>query len=455
METKQLKLTFCAGTGTVTGANFLLEGPNTKFLIDCGLTQGEEIADQVNWEPFQYNPADIQILFITHAHIDHIGRIPKLVHDGFRGRIISTDATMDLARPMLLDTVGILGKSDQHDLSKIYTHDMVDQIMNLWEGVPYYQPLNLEYGFKITFFDSGHILGASMIQFEYGARRMLFTGDLGNSPSPILRDTDVIHDIDYMVMESCYGDRNHEERDMRREMLAQAINENYKRRGALVMPTFSLERSQELLYELNNLIAEKKIEVQHVYFDSPLAIELTSIYEKYERYYNSDAQKLLKKGDDIFSFPGLHVTQTSDESKAILEQKTPKIIIAGSGMSNGGRVLHHEMNYLPGKENMLLLTGYQSVGTMGRKIEEGAKTVTIYHEEIPVHAKIWKISGYSGHKDSDHLVEFVRSSAHTLRQVFCVMGEPKSALFLAQKLRGELSVTARAPDVNDSVVLDF
>ena len=294
-----------------------------------------------------------------------------------------------------------------------------------------------------------------MIQFEYGTRKLMFTGDLGNTPSPLLRDTDVIHDIDYMVMESCYGDRNHEDRDVRRNMLREAIMENYANKGALVMPTFSLERSQELLYEFNTLIEEKQIPVMPVYFDSPLAIELTKVYHKHSECLNPTAQSKIKHGDDIFVFPGLYTTRDSEDSKHILDVPGPKVIIAGSGMSNGGRVLHHEINYLPDPKNMLLLTGYQSVGTLGRKIEEGAKIVTIYHEPVAVKAKIFKISGYSGHKDSDHLVQFVAGSKDTLRRVFCVMGEPKSALFLAQKLQGELNVHAEAPEVNQEVVLEF
>lgn len=450
---KKLKLTFCAGTGSVTGANFLLEGEGKKFLIDCGLTQGTELAEDVNWAPFQYDPKSIDILFITHAHIDHLGRIPKLFADGFRGRIISTDATMALARPMLLDTAHILGGSKERDLSDMYNSSVVEKILELWEGVPYYQDINIDHGFRVQFKDSGHILGSAMVEFTYNEKKIVFTGDLGNSPSPILRDTDEI-EADYLIMESVYGDRNHESRDERNKLLEKTIEDNYNRGGALVIPTFSLERSQELLYEINDFVENKRIPYMSVYFDSPLAIELTAVYRKFTSYFNKEAQDVIRKGDDIFMFKGLKVTKETEESKHIFVEPDPKIVIAGSGMSNGGRIVHHERHYLPDANNTLLLIGYQAVGTLGRQIEEGAKTVRISGEDVPVKAQIVKISGYSGHKDSDHLVEFVGQMADRVKKIYCVMGEPKSSLFLVQKIRDTLGLDAYAPSVNDVIELD-
>ena len=450
---KKLKLTFCAGTGSVTGANFLLEGEGKTFLIDCGLTQGTELAEDVNWAPFQYDPKSIDILFITHAHIDHLGRIPKLFADGFRGRIISTDATMALARPMLLDTAHILGGSKERDLSDIYNSSVVEKILELWEGVPYYQDINIDHGFRVQFKDSGHILGSAMVEFTYNEKKIVFTGDLGNSPSPILRDTDEI-EADYLIMESVYGDRNHESRDERNKLLEKTIEDNYNRGGALVIPTFSLERSQELLYEINDFVENKRIPYMSVYFDSPLAIELTAIYRKFTSYFNKEAQDVIHKGDDIFMFKGLKITKETEESKHIFVEPDPKIVIAGSGMSNGGRIVHHERHYLPDANNTLLLIGYQAVGTLGRQIEEGAKSVRISGEDVPVKAHIVKISGYSGHKDSDHLVEFVGQMADRVKKIYCVMGEPKSSLFLVQKIRDTLGLDAYAPSVNDVIELD-
>ncbi|MCX6754090.1 MAG: MBL fold metallo-hydrolase, partial [Candidatus Nomurabacteria bacterium] len=404
---KQLKVTFCSGAGTVTGANFLIEGNGKKFLVDCGLIQGEKIADDTNWEKFSYEASTIDILFITHGHIDHIGRIPKLIHEGFSGRIISTIPTKEITGIMLADTAHLLAKDTEHNLAEIYTEENINKALNLWETLEYGQKLNVDHGFQFSYKDAGHILGSGMLEIIYNNKKIIFTGDLGNSPSPLLRDTEKIKDADYLFMESVYGDRNHEDRDVRKKRLEEIIRENYNRKGTLMIPTFSLERTQELLYEIDTLIENKMIPRMPIFLDSPLAIKLTAIYEKYEKYFNPQALRIIKGGDDIFDFIGLKMTNETEESKAILNVPDPKIIMAGSGMSNGGRILHHEKNYLPYKNNTILLIGYQSVGTLGRSIENGAKEVRIMGEDVRIKAKVEMISGYSGHKDSDHLVEFV------------------------------------------------
>ncbi len=453
-ETKKLKITFASGAGTVTGANFLLEGEGKKFLIDCGLVQNSKLADEDNWDQWIYDPKTIDILFITHAHIDHIGRIPKLIHDGFAGRIISTEATHDLARPMLLDTVNILSRDKEHGLDAFYNEATVEKAMSLWEGVPYHQEINIDHGFRVTLKDAGHILGSAMVHFVYNGKTIVFTGDLGNSPSPLLRDTETLVGADYVIMESVYGDRNHEHRDERRKIFETIIEDNYKRGGTLIIPTFSLERTQELLFEINYLVEGKRIPQMPIYLDSPLAIKLTGVYRKHLECYNEAAQKQIAGGDDVFMFPGLKITPDTEDSKEILHAPDPKIIIAGSGMSNGGRIIHHEHNYLPNPNNTLLLTGYQSQGTMGRKIEDGAKTVRIFGEDVEVRAHIAKISGYSGHKDSDGLINFVENFANSAKRVFVVMGEPKSSLFLVQRLRDYLGVDAIAPMAGDVIEIE-
>ena len=293
-----------------------------------------------------------------------------------------------------------------------------------------------------------------MIEMIYNSKKIVFTGDLGNSPSPLLPDTEIITDADYLIMESCYGDRNHEERNLRKEKLEEVIKNNYERKGTLIIPTFSLERTQELLYEIDSLVESKILPEMPIFLDSPLAIHLTEIYPKYQKYFNITARQMIENGDKLFDFPGLKKTLETEESKAILNVRPPKIIIAGSGMSNGGRILHHEINYLPGTNNTILLTGYQSVGTLGRNISNGAKKVHIMGEEVPVRAHIALISGYSGHKDSDHLVEFVENTAKTLKKVFVVMGEPKASMFLAQKLRDNLGIKAFCPSAGETVIVE-
>jgi len=451
--TNVAKLTFCGGVGTVTGANFLLEIEDKKILIDCGLVQGIKLADDINWDKFIYDPKEIDILFVTHAHIDHLGRIPKLIKEGFRGKIFSTLPTKALVSPMLEDTTAILSKNRNYNLSDIYNEENIEIALSLWQGFEYHQKIKISDDLEVSFRDSGHILGSAMVEFIFNGKKILFTGDLGNSPSPLLPDTEIVNDIDYLIMESVYGDRNHESRDDRKKLLEMTLEDNFKAKGTLIVPTFSLERSQELLFELNDLVEHDRIPVMPIYFDSPLAIRLTEIFKQFKTYFNEKAQKAMSKEKHIFDFPGLHSTLRSEESKKINEVPNPKVIIAGSGMSSGGRIVHHEQHYLPDPNNTILLTGYQAVGTMGRLIQEGIKTVKISGEDVVVRAKVVVINGYSGHKDSDGLINFVESTQETLKKVFVVMGEPKSSMFLVQKLRDNLGVDAYTPEEGSSVLL--
>ncbi len=462
MSTTQYKLTFCSGAETVTGADFLLEGPLDasgrpliRILVDCGLVQGEKIATEANWEPFAYDPKEIDYLFITHAHIDHIGRIPKLVHDGFTGKIFATPATCALAHPMLEDTASILSHNTDQGLDKIYAPEIVSKSLIGWTGIEYEKPYELVPGVTAVMHNAGHILGSAFIEFRIGEKRIVFSGDLGNTPSPILPDTAPLKNANYLLVESVYGDRLHEDRAARRDMLKDVLLDNYKRAGTLVIPAFSLERSQEILFEINNLLADRSIPKMPIYLDSPLAIAVTRIYHDFADELNSEIKSHISENDDPFSFPGLVETLEADQSKHILKMPNPKVIIAGSGMSSGGRVIHHEHNYLSDPNNTLLLVGYQAVGTFGRQLEDGAKSIMIEHVNVAVRANIKKISGYSGHRDSNGLLEFVAGSKDTLEKVFTVMGEPKSTIYLAQRLRNELGVETVSPKGGDSVILDF
>src|SRR3989338_2873662 len=450
---KIAKITFCGGTGSVTGANFLLEVDGKKILVDCGLIQGTKLADDINWDPFPYDSREIDILFVTHAHVDHLGRIPKLINEGFHGKIYSTEPTRALAFPMLEDTAGILSKNAELHLDKIYTPESIKLALSFWQGFKYHDTIKITPNLEVSFLDAGHILGSAMIRFVFNGKVILFTGDLGNSPSPLLPDTERVIDADYLIMESVYGDRNHESRDDRRKFLEETIEDNYKRKGTLIIPTFSLERSQELLFELDALVENNRIPVMPIFLDSPLAIRLTDIFKQFGNYFNESAQKAMSHDKYLFDFPGLHSTLKSEESKLIKDVPNPKIVIAGSGMSTGGRVVHHERHYLPDPNNTLLLTGYQSVGSPGRLIQEGIKTVRITGEEVVVRAHIVTITGYSGHKDSDNLLAFVEDTADTVKKIFVVMGEPKSTMFLVQKLRDNLGIEAYAPEQGSSVEL--
>lgn len=447
------KITFCGGAGSVTGSNFLFEADGKKILIDCGLTQGTKLADDINWSPFTYDPSKVDFLFISHAHIDHLGRIPKLVAEGFKGHIYSTHPTKALAGPMLEDTMVILSKNREFDLAKIYNEENINSALRSWQGFDYHYKVRITDNLYAIMLNAGHILGSAMIMFVYNGKKILFTGDLGNSPSPLLPDTEVVDDIDYLIMESVYGDRNHESRNERRKFLEEAIEDNHKRKGTLIIPTFSLERSQELLFELNALVEGNRIPVMPIFLDSPLAIRLTEVFKQYKDYFNESAQKAMTHDKHLFDFPGLHSTLKTEESKMIANVPNPKVVIAGSGMSAGGRIVHHERHYLPDPNNTLLLTGYQAVGTPGRLIQEGAKMVKISGEYVDVRAHVVTIYGYSGHKDSDGLLSFVENTKETLQKVFVVMGEPKSAMFLVQKLRDNLGLDAYAPEQDDVISL--
>lgn len=459
------KITFCGGVSSVTGANFLLEIHKKqgvkKVLVDCGMEQGSDQAKVYNRSPFIFDPKDIDLLLITHAHMDHIGLIPKLVKHGFKGTIYSTPETRDLCIYMLEDALKLITQEADHEkVEPLYAPEDVKRAFDLWKTIPYHKDFILFDDMDISVYlkDAGHVLGSSMFEIRIPLnnklRKFLFTGDLGNSPTPILKDTESIEGVDYVVMESVYGDRNHEDRETRFKKLQIAIEDTIKRHGILLIPSFSLEKTQEIMYEMNKMFEDKLVPEIPVYLDSPLATKLLPIYQKYIKDYNSEAKKRKANGDDILNFKNLRITQSAEESKALIHSRNPKIIMAGSGMSTGGRIQHHELNYLDDKNTILLFLGFQALGTLGREIFDGAKEVSIYNHKVRVNCEIRKIDGYSGHKDSDCLQEFVTTAGDTLKKVFVTMGETKSALFLVQRLRDYYEIDAMHPEQGDSVTLD-
>ncbi len=445
----QSTIYFYGGAGTVTGSNFLLDTGGAKFLIDCGLFQGEHSFDDVNWRPFPFDINSITHLINTHAHIDHIGRIPKLVKDGYRGRILSTEATKSLAEPMLMDAMELSRKTAlKIGKEPLYDEHDIAQALSQWDTVPYHKSVELPDGMAVEFLNSGHILGSGMAKFTRGGKSIVFTGDLGGGNSPLLSLCETPKDIDYMVMESVYGDRTQSDRsrEERLQQMAAHIKNVSETGGTLLIPAFSTERTQDLIFDIRSLMLDKAVPEMPVYLDSPLAQKITASYLSHPQYFSEEMQARIKAGEHLFEFPGLHYIHDAQESRNITTHKGPKIIIAGSGMSNGGRVVQHELDVLTDARSILLIVGYQAAGSLGRKLAEGFKKVPIKGKTVPVRCHIETIYSYSAHMDGSQLLEFVEKIGDSLKQVFVTMGEPASSAFLAQRIREYLGLHATAPE---------
>lgn len=451
-----MTITFYGGAKTVTGANYLLDDGNIKILVDCGLNQGSKYSEDMNYEKFAYDPAEINFVFITHSHTDHIGRLPKLFKEGFRGKVYASNPTIDLAKKALPDNLNIITEEARREgRPPIFELKDLEGVLELAEGFDYEVSIDLGSGLKATLHDAGHILGSTIVEIDFDGKKIYFTGDLGNPPTPLLQRPYFPKDADYAVVESAYGSRIHEDRSARKMILQNVIKETLFRGGTLMIPSFAMERTQELLYELDQLINHNQIPRVPIYVDSPLATNLTEVYKKYPNYFNPKTMHIIESGDDIFNFPGLIFTRTVDQSKSINNVKGPKIIIAGSGMSTGGRILHHEMRYLSDPNSAILFVGYQVEGSLGRRILDGEKEVRIFGEKINVNCQIKAIGGYSAHADQNMLLKWVKSagSGGNLKKVFVVQGEEESSEILAEKIKSGLGIDAVVPSQGESFEL--
>jgi len=453
-----MKLFFYGGAKVVTGSNYVIECGSTKLMVDCGLFQGAPELQELNYQPFPYDPKSVNFVLITHSHLDHCGRLAQLVKAGFRGKIICTPPTRDLMAVALEDAVHLMQEeAREKNQAPMYAEADLQQMLKLIQTYPYGQKINLNNDVTIQLNEAGHILGSTIYEIwlteNNQKRKLVFTGDLGNPPTPLLNPPAKITDTDYLIIESAYGDRNHEPKKQRKELLKQIIIDVIKRKGVLLMPSFAIERTQELLYELNDFVEHKLIPAIPIFIDSPMAIKITAVYKKHQAYFNAQTRYIIASGDDIFSFPGLKFTMTSSESKAIFQVPAPKIIIAGAGMSTGGRILFHEKEYLSNPNNCFLVIGFQVEGTLGRKILDGTPVVEIMGVPIKNKAEVKAIGAYSAHADQGQLMKFIGNLKTAPKNIFIVQGERAASDALKNLVNEKLGFPAEVPKYAQGVEL--
>lgn len=443
-----MRISFHGGAREVTGACYLLKTERANILVDCGLFQGCDECADMNFRGFQFKPQEIDALFVTHGHIDHVGRIPKLVREGFRGPIFSTAPTKDLAMLLLRDSLSLAMREEE----QLFEEKDMEQAFSQMKMLRYHESIHLGDA-DIMLRDAGHILGSSFVEIKAEGKKILFTGDLGNTPSLLLSPPETIRDAEYMVIESTYGGKEHENPEERISKLERAVEDTAARGGTLMIPAFATERTQDILHLLNELLLYKRIPEIPVFVDSPLAIRVTEVFERYPEYYKEEIKELFLQHPKLFKFKKLQFTESAEDSKRINSVSGPKVVIAGSGMMNGGRILHHARRYLSDTKSILLVIGYQAAGSLGRRLIDGETIVKIFGEDTPVHAEIRKINGFSAHADASQLYDFVYGSRNTLKQVFVVQGEEARALHFMQEIRDRLGTPAEAPMPGDEFEL--
>lgn len=428
-----MKLTFYGAAGEVTGSKTLIETNGKRFLLDCGLFHGS--SGSRNEEPFGFDVKSIDAVLITHAHLDHIGLLPKMVKEGYRGSIYATEPTRLISKRMWEDAVKVQADDTEGGGHLIYDLGDVKQAYKQVHGVKYGEWLQLPGNAEVRFRDAGHIFGSAFVEFRVEGQTLVGSGDIGNDDVPILKNTEPLEDADVLIMESTYGARAHGSAVGRAGLLKKAVQDAVARGGTLLIPAFSLERTQEILYEMNGMVEGGVLKQLPVFLDGPLAIDLLPIFRQFPELYDNEAALTRAVGDDFFRFPGLKITRHGKQSYAIDGVSPPKVIIAGSGMMGGGRIVRHLARYLPSKKNMVLVVGYQALGTRGRDIVEGTAMVDIDEEQIPVKAEIRRIDAYSAHGDRDKLTRWLDTAPHKPKKVFLNHGEQDQSEALAQVLR--------------------
>jgi metallo-beta-lactamase family protein len=466
-----IKITFLGATKNVTGSRHLVKTNGFKFLVDCGLYQERDLRAR-NWEHFFCSPADVNAVLLTHAHLDHSGYIPRFVKSGFEGRIYCTAATSDITKIMLLDSARIQeqdaenkkrrhqreGRKGPHPEIPLYTEVDARSCFPLLSPVPYGKTIELGEGISFTLYDAGHVLGSEMIEVrvrQKGEERiLLFSGDIGRIDRPILQNPTFFDEADYVITESTYADRVLPDPDEMMTKFIEVIRETIESGGNIVIPSFALERTQDILYYLSKTIGAGQLPFLKVYLDSPMAVNITDIFERYAHLMDEETKRLIRQKKSPFDFPGLNFVSTADDSRRLEQLEEPAIIIAGSGMCTGGRIKYHLISNITRQESTILFVGYQAVGTLGRLIVDGIKEVRILGNNYPVKARVIQMSGFSSHADSVQLLRWLYNFKRAPRHVFVVHGEEEAANHLVETVRKDKGWTVTAPDYQNEFVLD-
>jgi len=464
-----MDIKFFGAAKIVTGSNYLLKTKKYNILVDCGMFQGNKEIERLNYENFPYDPREIDFLFLTHAHIDHSGRIPKLVKEGFRGRIITTNPTYDLCKIMLIDSAKIQEadvewenrkrqRAGKDPIEPLYTIEDAEYCLRYFEPYFYGQRIKINDSIQIRFRDAGHILGSSILEMwikeDNEEIKIVFSGDLGMPDRPIIRNPEYIDEADYLIIESTYGDTVHESYEESTEKLIDIINKTVLRGGTVIIPSFAVGRTQELIYQLNkyyeyNPRIEEHMKVP-IYVDSPMAVDATEAFKRNSSSFDDEARELILRGDNPFEFENLRYVKSQEESMALNKYKFPKVIISSSGMATAGRIRHHLKHNLWDEKNSLVFVGYQAEGTLGRILLDGKKQVKILGEEINVKAEIYDLKGFSGHADQPMLLKWIGRFRKKPKKIFLVHGEEEPATALSEQINRLFGIEAIIPSLGDS-----
>lgn len=466
-----IKLRFLGAAENVTGSSHLLEANDVRVMVDCGFYQERDFKHR-NWEPFAEDPATLDAVVLTHAHLDHCGLLPKLVRDGFKGTVFTTEASADIAEIVMRDSAKIQaedvaykkkrhkreGKKSKFPYEPLFRMEDVDRVLPLIQTVPYGKEQKIGTGVTVTFNDAGHILGSASVRFEItkhgSTRRVVFSGDVGRWNTPILCDPDMFDEADYVCIESTYGNRDHKDNSSIPETLARVVRSAHRGGGNVVIPSFAIERTQELLYRLGELRAEGRIPKVPVIVDSPMAVRVTEVFRRHRELFDEETMERIANGQHPCDFPGLELSRSVDQSKAINGRGGTTIIIAGSGMCTGGRIKHHIANNIERPESVILFVGYQANGTLGRHILRGAERVRLFGEQHDVLARIEKVNGMSAHADRGELLQWLKALKSAPKKVFVIHGEERASHDFAQYIQDRLGWDAHVATYQEEVQLD-